>query len=80
MHIGKQKHLCWGVNNEYEEKKKSKKNGRLENYVKEQFLTQHITDNVDKQSFLNVKNVSRTAHLGKRKAGLLSLICQSMLA
>lgn len=36
-------------------------------------------DNVGKQSFLTVKNVSGRALLGKGKAILLNLICQSIL-
>lgn len=61
--------------------KEKKKNGRLENDREEHnFLLNIIIDNVGKQSFSTVKNVRRTAHLGKGKAILVSLICQSMLA
>lgn len=58
-----------------------KRTGKWETklYRRTQFLTQRIIDNVGKQSFFTVKNVSRRALSGKGKAILVSLICQSIL-
>lgn len=63
-------------NSGYEEKRKV---GDWTLYRRTQFLTQHIIDNVGKQSFFTVKNVSRRAPSGKGKAILVSSVNQYLL-